>query len=177
VLAQLDRIPGVAESRSDWEGRHVLIRLAPGASPEDVVARATQVLGKGARRLDAAAEAERLVSYRRGDPWVTSDETIRMSRREAGVLGARHARAAAERAGLDESQRKKLEALLTEEIGAFFERMHASGTAPENVNKEDLRPVEKRVRARCLEFANAAQVDAIIEAVKSGMGLCDDDGK
>jgi len=155
----------------------VLIRLAPGAAPEDVVARATPILGKGARRLDAAAEAEQLASFRRGDPWMRSGETIRLSRHEAGVLGARLARDASGRAGLDESQAKRLAAVIKEEINAYFERMHASGTNPEEVKKEDLGPVEQRLRTRCLTFASSAQTDAINEVLKSVVGLCDEDGE
>lgn len=54
----------------------------------------------------------------------------RTTRREAEVLGTRFSRAAATRADLDGAQTKKLQEVLTEEICAIFERMHATGTAP-----------------------------------------------
>jgi hypothetical protein len=174
VLARIDQVPGVAESRADWEGRHVLIRVAPGARPDEVVARAIPILGAGARRLDAAAESERLASFRRGDSWMRSGETIRLSRREASVLGARFAQAASVRAGLNEAQRSHLEGVLTEEISKHFEEMHAAGKGPDEVNRDDLRPTEHRIRKRCLAFASAAQMDVIIEVLSSAIGMCDE---
>ncbi len=174
MLARLDRMPGIAESRVDWQGEHVLIRLAPGAAAEDVVSRAAPILGEGARRLDAATEAERVASFRKGEPWMNTEETIRLSRHEADVLAERHARDASKRAGLNEDQGRKLEAALNEEINALFGRIHASGTEPRDTKKEDLKSAERRLRARCLTFASAAQVDAIVEVLKSALGLCPD---
>lgn len=175
MLARLDHLPGVAESRVDWEGRHVLIRLAPGAKADDVVGRAVPILGTGARRLDAAAESERLGSFRRGESWMRSGDTILLSRREASVLGARYARSCSHRAGLNEDQRKQLEAVLTEEITKLFEWLHATGRGPDDVNKVDLRPAEIRIRARCRTFASAAQTDAIILELSSAIGMCDEE--
>jgi hypothetical protein len=175
VLAQLDRMPGVAESRVDWEGAHVLIRLSPGADARDVIARASAVLGEGALRLESAAEAEKLASWRRGDSWMRSGETIRLSRHEAGVLGARYAKGAAGPANLTGDQTTRLEKVLTDEIAGLFERMHASGTKPGQVSKELLHPLETRIRTRGREFATGPQTDAIFEALKSALGLCDTD--
>ncbi|HKS16400.1 MAG TPA: hypothetical protein VJU16_03755 [Planctomycetota bacterium] len=177
ALARLDQLPGVVESRTDWEGRHVLIRLAPDATVDDVVIRATRILGTGSRRLAGAAESGQLASFRRGDPWMRSAETIRLSHHEASVLGARFARSASDRAGLDDGQRRKLEAILTEEIGKLFEWMHASGRDPEDVKKPDLKPTEHRIRNRCLEFASAAQTDAIIQDLSSAIGMCDEENR
>lgn len=173
MLARLDRQPGVLESRVDWEGNHVLIHLAPGAAAQDVVRSAAEILGESASRLDPKSEAERIASFRRGDSWMREGETIKLSRHEAGVLGARFAKGAAERAKLSPDQTKRLEAVLTEEIFAQFERMHASGKGPGDAMTEQLQGLEARFRARCREFATAAQVDAIIEELKSALGLGD----
>jgi hypothetical protein len=173
VLARLDKVAGALESRVDWEGRHVLIRLAPGAGVKDVVGRAAEILGEGAVRLGPAAEADRIASFRRGDSWMRAGETIRQSRHEAGVLGARFAKGSAERAKLGDAQMKRLETLLTEEIMAQFERMHATGRSPGDVTPEELQALEARLRARCLEFTTAAQVDAIIDEIRSALGMCD----
>jgi len=175
VLAQIDAIPGIAESRVDWEGKHVLIRLAPGASAEGVLARATPILGEGAARLGRAGEADRIASFRRGDPWMRAAETVRLSQHEAKVLGASLSKGAAEKAGLNDDQAGRVRSILTEEITALFERMHADGTRPDEVKKEDLAALERRLRTRFGEFATGAQVDATIDHLKTAIGLCEKD--
>ena len=175
MLAQLDAIPGIGESRVDWEGKHVLIRLASGASAERVLAGAIPILGEGAARLDRAGEADRVASFRRGDPWMRSAETVRLSRHEAGVLGASLSKGAAAKAGLNDDQAKRVRSILTEEIGVLFERMHASGTRPNEVKHEDLAALERRLRTRFGEFLTGAQVDATIEHLKSAIGLGEKD--
>ena len=175
MLAQLDTIPGIAESRVDWEGKHVLIRLASGASAGRVLERATPILGEGAARLGRAAEGERIASFRRGDPWMRSAETVRLSQHEARVLGASLSKGAAEKAGLNDDQAGRIRSILTEEITLLFERMHASGTRPDDVKHEDLAALERRLRSRFGEFATGAQVEATIEHLKTALGLCEKD--
>jgi hypothetical protein len=173
VLAQLDAIPGVAESRVDWEGKHVLVRLASGASPEAVLARATPVLGEGAARLDRVSESEKVASFRRGEQWMRSRETVRLSQHEAVVLGKSLSKGAAAKAGLTDDQTARVRSILTEEITRLFERMHASGTRPDEVKQEDLAELERRLRSRFKELATAPQVDRIIEHFKSAIGMCE----
>src|SRR5688572_11347817 len=103
-----------------------MIRLSSGASAERVLARALPILGEGAARLHRAAEGDQIASFRRGDPWMRSAETVRMSQREAKVLGVSLSNGAAERAGLNDDQTARVRWILTEEIGALFERMHAT---------------------------------------------------
>ena len=170
MLARLDKVPGVEESRSDWEGRLVLIRLAPDASLEAVLAGAKSVLGPRTRRLDPTAEGESVASFRRGDRWMSSKETSRMSRHEARVLGKRFADQAGGPAKLNESQRQRLEALLTVEINAAFERILASGEGLGATARREWSGAEARFRARALDFMTAGQIDIVVEELRALVG-------
>lgn len=173
MLAQLDRLTGVDESRVDWEGKCILIRLSPGAQAKDVAARAAAILGPGTARFDAATEAERIASFRQGESWMRSGETIRLSRYEAGVLGKRFARDVAGPAGWTGEMTKRLETILTEEIGDLFERMHASGTVPGAVPAAQLKEVAARIRGRCWDFLTEAQAEAVFKVIKASVGGCE----
>ena len=171
MLARLDKVPGVEESRADWEGRLVLIRISPDASLDTVLAGAKSVLGPRTQRLTPAAEAESLSSFRRGDPWLSSKETLRMSRHEAGVLGKRFADHAGARAGLGESQRQRLEAHLTEEIYAKFERNHESGQGIGATSEREWSEMEARFRAKAVDFMTAAQIDTVVKELRALVGV------
>jgi hypothetical protein len=127
VLALLDEVPGVAESRVDWTGRLFLLALEPHARADAIVPEARTVLGGDVRRLEPGAELAAVASYRRGDAWMRSGETVELSRTEARVLAQRHGQEAARAIGLDAQQTGRLIAVIEGEVAAAFERIHAAG--------------------------------------------------
>lgn len=170
MLARLDKVPGVAESRANWEGQLVLILLTPDASLETVLAGARSVLGPRTRRLDPAAEGEHISSFRRGGLWMSSKETLRMSRHEAQVLGKRFADRAGERAKLSERQRQRLESLLVEDINAAFERNHATGEGLGAAATREWSGMEARF-TRALDFMTSGQIDFVVEELRALAGM------
>lgn len=127
MLARLDEIDGVAESRVDWTGTRVLVTLSANADKPRVETAVESALGADARVLDERATREVLDSYRKGEAWMRSGETLQLSRFEAGVLAKRHGAAAAAEIGLDEAKTQKLVALIEAELDRAFERAHAEG--------------------------------------------------
>ena len=127
MLARLDEIDGVAESRVDWTGTRVLVTLSADADKPRVETEVEGTLGEGARVLDERATREVLESYRKGEAWMRSGETLKLSRFEAGVLAKKHGTAAAAEIGLDEAKTQKLVALIEAELDRAFERAHAEG--------------------------------------------------
>ena len=171
MLARLDKVPGVVESRADWEGELVLIRLSPGASLDDVLAGAKSQLGSRTQRLDPESERRSLASFRRGDRWLNSKETLDMSRHEAQVLGKKFADHAGARARLTASQRQRLESLLTEEINAKFEKNHASGEGIGTTSEREWSEMEARFRVKAHDFMTAAEIDTVIKEIRSLIGV------
>jgi len=125
VLARLDGIDGVAESRVDWTGKRFLLTLEDGARTDRVAGQAADALGEGARVLDRDALRAVLESRGRGEAWMRADETLRLSRFEAGVLARRFGGEAAREIGLDEPSTRRLVALFEAELERAFEQAHA----------------------------------------------------
>jgi hypothetical protein len=162
VLASLEEIPGVRESRVDWSGRRFLLKLDPEARSEAVVAQANAALGGGARRLGPRAEARASQSYLRGEEtWMRGGETLKLSRAEARILAERYGLEAAREAELDEQQTERLVGVMESEIAAAFERIHAQGEGlPANFG-----PIVDDAIRRTLErsrpFSSAAQLERL----------------
>ena len=128
VLASLDKVPGVLESRVDWTGRRFLLKINPEVPADTVASSADEALGGGSRRLDPEAESRAATSFFRGtETWMRAGETLKLSRTEASVLAQRYGTEAADSAGLDEQQARKLIGIMESEVAAAFERIHAQG--------------------------------------------------
>ena len=125
MLARLDEIPGVSESRVDWTGRRFLLHLEPGAKEERVAEAAEDALGEGAHTLDEEGTRAALEALRKGEAWMRAGETLRLSRHEAGVLAKRYGEEAAQEIDLDEAATRKLVELFERELNVAFERTHA----------------------------------------------------
>jgi hypothetical protein len=126
VLARLDSIPGVAESRVDWTGRRFLLTLDHGAQSAQVATAAAETLGQGAFALDPEETRAALDAYRRGEAWMRAGETLRLSRYEAAALAKRHGHEAAEQMLLGDAATLKLVELFERELNAAFDNTHAS---------------------------------------------------
>jgi len=150
VLARLDRIHGVAESRVDRSGRHFLLTLDAGTDEAAVSRAAQDALGE-ASVLRSDAESDLLASLRRGDLWVTADETIQLSREEARVLGARFSMEAALELGLSPEKTRRLLEVVEKEIAAAFERVHGRSDALEALSAEHA-VISERVHEACRVF-------------------------
>lgn len=127
MLARLDAVPGVAESRVEASGRFFLLALAPGADPAAVVAAARGALRGRGRALDAAAAAAQLDARERGDPWLSAREVHALSYVEGRIVAFRAADAVAASAGLDGAARAALAEAARAELFLAIERVHAEG--------------------------------------------------
>ncbi len=167
MLAQLDRLEGVAESRVNWSGRQILIRLQPGASPDGVAASAIAYLGSRAGRAAPPAEAASVASFRAGDPWMRAGETLKLSKHEASVLGKHYT--ALVRDLLDAEGQSRLASLLADEIYAVFERVHAGEIRLNDAMRLESGAALDRIHARLREFAPEEQARAVVEALRSAV--------
>ena len=128
MLARLDEIPGVKESRVDWTGRRFLLTLETSSSPSRVADEAASALGEGAEVLGENDTEAAVADLRRGESWMRAGETLQLSRHEAHVLARRHGEEAARAIGLSDDATRKLVALLESELDRAFERTHAAGS-------------------------------------------------
>lgn len=164
MLARLDEIEGVAETRVDWTGTRFLLALAGGTGKDQVEEQAVRTLGEGARRLDDDEAREVLDSYRKGETWMRAGETLQLSRFEAGVLAKRYANEAAAEIGLDKGGAEKLVALFEQEFIRAFERTHA-GQGIEAVPAE-FEAASKRILEASASSMTPAQHAALAEYLK-----------
>lgn len=164
VLAQLDELDGVRESRVDWTGRRFLLTLAPGAQVERVAQSADEALDGDTRVLRDPAASQAIASYLRGEQrWMRAGETRELSRAEARILAVRHGEEAAREADFTAAQTAKFVAVLEGEIAAAFERIHAQGRGlPGNFGA-----TYRQVLADALEKSREFLSDAQLERVRA----------
>ena len=165
MLAQLDGVDGVAESRVNWTGRAFLVRLKEGADEERVAAAIAPKLGASAKRVDPAVH---VASLRAGEPWMRSGETLKMSQHEAKVLGGRAAAKAAEASGVDAG---KLTAIIEEELVAAFARIQGTYKDLDEGFKKEWPTLIERVKERSRAFATEKQAAAIGESLAAALGV------
>lgn len=127
MLARLDALPGVRESRADASGRHFLLELRPGADRGATVDAACAALGSQARPLDAAAAAAQLSARGRGDPWYAAADTLALCYLEARVLAASAGPAAARAAGLAGGAADAICEAARAVLFGVMERVHGEG--------------------------------------------------
>lgn len=127
MLARLDCIPGVAESRVEASGRFFLLVLAEGADEARAVAEAAAALRGRAAPLAPAAAAAQLARRERGDPWLSAREITALSYLEARVVAAATADRVASRVGLAAGAHDALAEALRLELFAAIERVHGEG--------------------------------------------------
>jgi hypothetical protein len=160
VLARIDDVAGVRESRVDWSGKRFLVLVESGADHATVAGNVSAALS-GAHVVDDDATVRQVLrSYRAGDPWMRAGETLRLSKQEAAVLGERHGMAAAAEGGLDEARTRQLAGVFTREFEVAFERFHAG----ESVSLgSELSAASKRVLAASGSFLDAEQRAALAQ--------------
>jgi hypothetical protein len=122
VLRALDRVPGVASSGASWDGLTFRIELLQGADAQAVAEAATGVLEGVTRPIDAARAGDG-----RGVRWLNAEQTVELSRVEAGVIAADLCADIAAEVVLDPGTRRRLDAIVREVIVRAFERAHAAG--------------------------------------------------
>lgn len=168
MLARLDKIDGVSESRVDWTGQKVLIRLKSGADSDRVSAQAAKHLGSGAVRLSAARETEQIDGFRRGEPWLRAGETLELSRHESKVLGKSLA-ARAGRSILDDAALRRLETVLEEEFFAIFSRIHAGEVTLDQAFERAGTESGPRIEKRLLEYMTRDQAAEVLAALRDSI--------
>jgi hypothetical protein len=161
VLAQLDGLEGVEESRVSWDGRTFRIALLPDADGERVTSAVVAVLGGGAERVAQPAPP----AGADGERWLSSAQTIELSLHEASVLAAAFAVDIAAEAELRESDARRLETTLREELEGAFRRAHAAGGTVDRLWAE-FPEARSRFEARLVEFMTPegiARVSAFLD--------------
>ncbi|MFN0008627.1 MAG: hypothetical protein ACKVXR_12050 [Planctomycetota bacterium] len=172
MLARLDGIPGVAQSRVDRSGRRFLLTLDAGADEAAVAREAQAALGE-ASVLEREAESALLASRRRGDLWVTAEETIQLSREEARVLAGRFGEEAALELGLSPGKTRRLVEVVEREVAAAFERVHGRGDALEALSGENA-AIFGRVLEACRAFLTDAELQDLRAFSVSRVGETDE---
>jgi hypothetical protein len=127
VLARLDGINGVLESRVEATGRHFVIRSEPMTDIDDLAKRVIEVLGPGSVRLDPPWDATAVTGYGLGELWMTAATTRALSFIEARILSVHRAARAAHVANLDAATTLELQESLYRELVVEFERVHDQG--------------------------------------------------
>ena len=163
MLARLDRIHGVTESRVDWTGRRFLLRVEPDASASLVAKEAEVALGDGASILDIDETSAALGDLRRGEAWMRAGETLRLSQHEAQVLGKRCAEEAASEMRLDEAATRRLVDVFTSELNAAFERTHAAKSGDRSQIETECGEAAKRILASSESFLTAERRTVLAE--------------
>lgn len=161
MLALLDEVPGVAHSRVDWSGRRFLLELEPRGRADEIVPRARIVLGGDVRRLEPTDELAAVASYRRGEQWMRSGETVALSHAEARVLAQRHGNEAARAIGLDAQQTARLIAVIEGEVAAAFDRIHVAGRGLPADEGALFAGVAERTLAKSRGFLTAEQAERL----------------
>lgn len=167
VLEAMDELDGVARSSVSWDGRTFRVEIEPGGDADEVAAAATGLLEGDAccvtpsRGRASPSEPER---------WYDAAQTVELSRHEASVIAADHARAIAAEVPLENAVAERLHAILREEVERAFEQAHAAGGGVDRL-WEELPEASSRFEARIAELLTpeqSAQVLAIIERELGG---------
>lgn len=153
MLARLDAVPGVLESRADASGRFFALALSPGAEPDLTLARALAALGGGARALGEDEARGQLAASERGDPWYARRDSLALCFLEARVLSVRIGAAAAEAARLPGRDRERVAEVARAVLFEAMERVHGEGGRPSSGwFYEEWPAVARRISQGCRAF-------------------------
>lgn len=157
VLHRIDDIEGVAESSVSWDGRLFRIEVLPGVDRERVVAEASALL-EGEPCCVTASRGK--ATPAQPDHWFNEEQTVALSRHEAGVIASDFFTRIAAEITLDDDLAERLQAVLREELERSFEQAHASAGG---VNRlwEQLPAAWPRFEARIAEFLTPEQSEQV----------------
>lgn len=168
MLARIDEIDGVEESRVDWTGRFFLVRLRESVRPQRVEPLILEILGENARRVPADLEQQCLSAYRQGEPWVRSGETLLLSLAKPEILAERFASRAGRESGLEEGASTRLREVLREEIGAAFESLdRGEGPRPGRL-RAAWEAMLDRTAERVADFLAPPQREVVLKILRTG---------
>jgi len=165
VLAQIDKLEDVRESRVDWTGRLVLLHLKETADEGRAIREAAGALGEGTHRVGPDVETASIAAYRRGEPWLRANETLRLSREEARVIAEHEGSLAAKEAGLSSEKTRKLIALVQQEVNAAFERVEKSEGSVGGKLRKELKAAELRSLERSREFLSKEEIERVASSL------------
>jgi hypothetical protein len=163
VLARLDEIPGVNESRAECSGHYFIIILDDDAN-DRIHASVLEVLGRGARVLPTDEAGVQHEARRRGEPWLTSAEARSLSFVEGRMLGGRVSAAIASELGLSAEERERLAEAVREEMFAHVERIYA-GRAQAGRFFEAWPQIAADVAKRCAHWLGADRVMTVTSSL------------
>jgi len=167
VLEQIDEVDGVAESATSWDGRQFRIELQHGADP-DQVAQAAQRIMEG--DATCTVEPRGKAAAGRPDRWYNAEQTLELSRHEAGVIASDFAAKIEAEVPLDPAVAERLHVIIREELERAFEQAHDEGGGVWRL-QEQAASVMPRFEARIAELLTpdqARQVAAIIARERGG---------
>lgn len=127
MLARLDGVSGVVESRVEATGRVFALALADGADEAAVLAGAAAALRSAPRLLAPGAAAAQTGARASGDPWLSRAEVPALCFLEARILATRGADAVAPAAALSREERDALEDAFRDVLFRAMERVLAEG--------------------------------------------------
>lgn len=165
VLARIDELDGVSESRVSWDGSQFLLELEPGADQACVTQAAAAVLEGSAKRADPKAEDAAVASYRAGDRWLARSRTVELSRVEAREIANKYGPAVAREVKLDTATAEQLQAAMLEELTRTFEETHSEGGGLDRF-RDKLRGTWERFEGKVAAFLTPAQRDHVGEILK-----------
>lgn len=166
MLARLDGITGVEESRADASGRFFALALAPGADAGAALAGARDALGGGARALDELEARAQLAARERGDPWYARRDTLELCFLEARVLSVRIGAAAAGAARLPGGDRERVAEVARAVLFEVMERVHGEGGRPSSGwFYEEWPAIAAQVSAGCRAFLADGDLAAVAAAI------------
>lgn len=165
----MDKLTQIVESRVDWTGKYFLFEIRSGADQDLLVTELSKITKVKLRKVTRDQYADLWQSYLAGEPWMRSGETMKLSEKEAEVLGERLARTAAEAASLTESETQKLVSIVREELLESFRKIHDSAEDLSSSFAES-GPFLERIRARTEEIFGPETASSVMSILLESFG-------
>ncbi len=158
MLAQIDKLDGVAESSVSWDGHFFRIEVLPGADSDRVAAEAAALLEGEAC---CVTEPRGKAVPAEPDRWFNEAQTVELSRHEASVIASDFASKIVAEVTLDPALAERLHAVMREELEHAFEQAHVAGGGV-NLLWEQLPAAWPRFEARLADFLSPEQRAAVV---------------
>jgi len=163
---RIDGLEGVAESSVSWNGQYFRIEVLPGVDPDRVAVEAAALLEGEACCVTAsrgrAAPAEH-------GQWFNEEQTVALSRHEAGVIAANYAASISAEVTLEAGVTERLHTVLREELEHAFEQAHAAGGGVYRL-REQLPVAWPKFEERLAEFLTPEQGERVSTIIARELG-------
>jgi hypothetical protein len=166
VLHRIDRVEGVKESATSWDGRRFRIEIQPDADRDEVAEAARGIL-EGDNTCKVAPQDA--VSPSHPGEWFNAEQTVELSRYEASVIASNRASKVAAELNLEPSVASRVEMVMREELEHAFERAHAAGGGVPRLAVE-ARAGLPAFEARLAEFLSPEQCKQVSAILAPSVG-------